>query len=733
MSQLRSGPAAAACLLALLPGLAASQDAPPAAASAAQRHEAPQQPAPPQLLAPVRVEVVRLEVVVTDKKGRPRPGLTRNDFTVLEDGKPQPIVQFQAFTRSAAAKPDDATPAPAATQDGAEEAQLPARYVVLAIDDVHMDFANLGRLQKAMARFIREDLRPEDQVALVTTSGSGAVYQEFTPDREVLRQTLSRLSAQNRRAGWSGVPYLTEVHAELIERNDPLALDAAVQETMAAGQFQDAESAERFVRQKARMIVAEAAYSSRLTLETLEGLTRGLAGLSGRKAIFLISDGFLTSITQGSNMPYDIRRIADAATRSNVVIYALDTRGLVASPPIAPAWSPARPQFSSAGIVDAMNRRATEALSSAMNALAADTGGFLVEQSNDLRGGLKEILDDTEAYYVLAYEPSDAARDGRFRRIEVRLASVDGVRVRTRSGYFAPGARRAENEADPAALAARREEQRRAEMRTALFALAPLGAIPLQLSADYVSVERGVTQLVVSGRVDVSNLPFVEARGRRQATIEVVALVCDEAGAVLHTLPTERSSLDLDPGDFELLLRNGFPYQKTVPVPAGRYVVRFAAREDATGLLGSVRQTVQVPELVPGRFALSSLFLLKEDEDAEAPAASGAPPKLHNAQAQRLFANGDSLYAQIYAYNPRRDAEGHADVVSQAEILKGGELLGQAAPEPIEVGEAAAPPQPHTTRIRLGRFEPGDYELRLTVTDRLAGAMASQRVAFRID
>src|SRR4029453_9516044 len=111
--------------------------------------------------------------------------------------------------------------APAAEEE--KEGLLPGRYVVLAIDDVHMGFESLVRTQKALARFINQDLAPEDQVALVTTSGARALSQEFTTDRAVLRQTLSRLSVQERRAGWMGIPHLSEYQAELIEAGGPQA------------------------------------------------------------------------------------------------------------------------------------------------------------------------------------------------------------------------------------------------------------------------------------------------------------------------------------------------------------------------------------------------------------------------------------------------------------------------------------------------------------------------------
>jgi VWFA-related protein len=716
--------AATASLVCLLAGLAGSAS-PGAQAPAAQE---------PELILPTSVEVVRLDVVVTDKRGRARAGLTREDFAVFEDGKPQPIVQFQAFARpqpSTSPRPSSPieTKANEKEEDEAEDL-LPARYVVLVIDDVHMEFESLSRVRKALARFLEEDLRPEDQVALVTTSGASALSQEFTADRAVLQQTLSRLSAQGHPPQRTDIPYVSDYQAELIENEDPMALDAAAQEVLQAGLVQDLSSAEDVARRKARGVLTEAVYDARLTLETLESLCRGLSGLTGRKALFLVSDGFLTSLSARGGTTFDVRRIADAGTRAGVVVYALDTRGLVAAPPGAGAASLRRPGPATFGSVEAIQRRSVEATRDAMNALAADTGGFLVENSNNLRAGLREMLKDTETYYVLAYEPTNTKRDGVFRRIEVRLPGVPGARARTRSGYFAPDDGRLGVTDATAEAEARRAEQRRSEMRTALNSLAPLNAIPVRLSADFLSLDPGVTQVVVSGSVDVATLPFVRRRDRRQATVESVALVYDEKGAVAATLPTERTAMDLADADYGQLLREGLAYQKAVPLPPGRYQVRLAVREDATGLLGSAWQRVEIPELAPGRLALSSLFLLKEGGPNEAPASPDAVPTLLTAQALRRFSRTESLYVELYAYNPKRDASGAIDLVAQAEVWRGGVVLGTAAPEPMEQGQG---PVPHTSRIRLQRFEPGDYELRVTVTDHNANAMASRSVAFTVE
>jgi VWFA-related protein len=727
--------------------------------SAPVRGQEPAQAAP-ELILPTGVEVVRLDVVVTEKRGRPRAGLRREDFAVFEDGHPQEIVQFHAFARPAATHPvpagEASKPGSGATSKADEgeaglENLLPARYVVLAIDDVHMEFESLSRARKALSRFLNEDLRPEDQVALVTTSGASALSQEFTSDRAVLQQVLNRLSPQGRIVDWTSVPRLTDYQAEMIETGDPLALEAAVQEIMQVGIFQDREMATEEARRRARVVLAEAVSGSRLTLEALESLCRGLAGLSGRKAVFLVSDGFLTGLSMRSDTSFDIHRIADAATRAGVAVYALDTRGLVGSPPAARAASPSRILLSSFGAVEAMRQRSLEATRDAMNALAANTGGFLVESANNLQAGLRELLGDTETYYVLAYEPTNRERDGGFRKVEVRVPGVSGVKVRTRSGYYAPGDPRRRLVEANAEAAARRAEQRRAEMNVALGALAPLRAIPVQLDAAFVSLDGAASHVVVSGSVDVATLPFVRVENRRQATMEIAALVYDEEGHIVARPDAQRSEMNLSEDEHRRLLKEGLPYRRTVALGPGRYQVRLAVREDTTGLLGSAFQKVEVPDLQPERLALSGLFLLKDDgagPPAESPPAagvltesqpaagppaqgSGRDPVLRSVQDRPRYLRDERLYVQLFAYNPKRDAGG-IDLVAQAEVLRQGVVLATAAAQPLVDAEPRAP-VPHLSGIRLQPFAAGNYELRVTVTDRKAGAMVTRSAAFSVE
>jgi len=304
--------------------------------------------------------------------------------------------------------------------------------------------------------------------------------------------------------------------------------------------------------------------------------------------------------------------------------------------------------------------------------------------------------------------------------------------VRTRSGYFAPDERRAAATNDATRDEARRVEQRRAEMRTALGSLAPLTAIPVRLSADFLSLDGGAGQVLVAGNVDVAGLPFVRLGERRQATIEAVAVVRHEDGGTAVTLATERSALNLSEADYDSVRRSGLPYQRAVALAPGRYQVRLAVREEATGLLGSAWGWVDVPDLSARRLALSSLFLLKDDGAATAAPTGEAAPPLHSVQGRPRFSRAEGLYVQLYVYGPKRDAAGACDLISQAEVLKDGSVLATGAPEPVTARDPAAPVL-HLTRVGLQRFAPGDYTLRVTVTDRKANAIAARTIPFTVE
>ena len=555
----------------------------------------------PEVVIPVGTEVVRVDVIVTDKGGKARPGLRREDFQIVEDGQPQTITQFEAFAASAA---PSAGPLPSAVPAAAEttpQAPRPVsrRFIVLVVDDIHIEAANLMRLKKTLDRFLNDEVAPEDMVALVTTSGRRS--QDFTDDRHTMRQVVAKLSFQDRRPRDFEVPYITDYQAELIERGDPEALMVAVTEIQTRRPTPNPEAEARAV---ARMVLQESINNARATFETVHNVARGMAALPGRKLVFFVSDGFTSGFGVDTRAALDLRSITDASTRSGVIIYALDTRGLQPNtsftaerrgPPFGPgggALSGAHERLRLAGELASQD---------AMNAMAAETGGFLVANTNDLSEALRRFVRDTEVYYLLAYETTNAKRDGGFRKIEVRLPGMKDVRIRHRRGYYAPNdktpglvASAGASGAAPAGSTSPTDSLRE-EMWTALRSLEPLRSLPVSMSADFVGTDTGVTQVVVSGHVDLRDVPFVRTADRRLATIDVAGAVFDESGAVVGSLAIERAALDLTEAQYKSALAKGLPYQRAAPLKPGRYRVSVAVREEGGGKIGNARSGWRSP------------------------------------------------------------------------------------------------------------------------------------------
>jgi VWFA-related protein len=684
-------------------------------------------PPEPILEIAVETQLVRIDVVVTDDSGRPTAGLTREDFVVFEDGEPQRITQFEVFEEGRPVRPPGGEPEP--EDAGAESYRR--RYVVLAVDDLHIDPGNLLQAKLAMRRFVERDLGPEDQVAVVATSGATGLYQEFTSDAEVLRQAIGRVTPQMRHTAWTGVPHISEYQAELIDRGDVFALELAVDEILSREPpGADRGDAERRARIRARAVMAEASNFSRQTMLTVEGVMRGLTELPGRKVLVLVSDGFLLGLGTSNHRGFDLRDITDAGTRSGVVVYSLDTRGLIATPPIGDASTVAAPSIELPGLRERLTRDAEGARRDGMNGLAEGTGGFLVHSTNDLGRGLDRILSDTETYYLLAYEPTNTKRDGRFRRIEVKIPDRSGFKARTRQGYFAPDEkddRRAAND-DPE-VSGRRAA---GELQSALSSLYPRTEIPVRLTTDFVDLGSAGPQLVINGNVDLRPVRFRQVGDAYVATLVLAGAIFDAAGLPAAELEPQLADLRLSREDHARALHEGLKYYKLVSLEPGAYQVRLAVREDGPGRLGSASERIEIPDTEDGRLTMGGPFLLRGSASGEG-AESGTPPPLQEVQAFPRFKRGDSLYYQLQVLNPKLTDSGETNLTIQVHVTADGRERASTPEQPLTLRSVGAIPKAYTGRIPLAPFDPGQYELEVVVTDRLVSTSVHRYIAFNVE
>ncbi len=313
-----------------------------------------------------------------------------------------------------------------------------------------------------------------------------------------------------------GSPYVSEPQAEQIDRFGELAsggneaFELAVSQFMAEF-FVNRDMAIKMVRERVRSILDEGARHTRASLSMLETTMRSLAPVPGRKLVLLLSEGFFLGRGTLSESAYDLRRITDAATRSGVVVYSLDAGGLTLPAPGGDITE----RFAGAASVPVRARVESgqdENRREGMRAVAEGTGGFAVLNQNDIGAGLRRILDDNEAYYLLAYEPVSPRRAGRFRSIEVRLPGRPDLVARTRTGYFEPRESppgRKRREPSPKEAAAVAEER----VREAFTSIVPLRGLSVHLAADFIDLPDAGPTVVVNVDVDVTSR-LVEAPSR---------------------------------------------------------------------------------------------------------------------------------------------------------------------------------------------------------------------------
>ncbi len=697
-----------------------------------------------QPIASARAEVVRVDAVVTDASGAPARELTREDFELFEDGKPQRITNFVPPARL-----QPAEPAPGAATAAAQEGR-PGRRLVIVVDDLHLARASAEHAKEALRRLPAEWAGPEDEIALVTTSAPPDSVQ-LLPDRAALGQAIARLTSRQDEVADGQSAQLTPAQAELILRGDRTALQLATRlmmdepggtlvgstslrgatgassEPSQAGIEPEEKAAAREVQRQARIALLEGLRASEVTLRTLEGVLRGLAPLPGPKLCLLVSDGFLVGSGTSEELTRPLRLVTDAATRAGVTLYTLQARGLLPAGADATVQGPPAPP----GLRERVARLTEQEFREVLQALADETGGFTVRGSDQLADGLRRMLEDPAASYLLAYEPAESKRDGRFRKISVRLTRHPDLVVRARKGYFAGEDRK--REAQSGRLAARPVVASlgldEADARAALRAAAPSGGVPVRLLADYLDLPPEGPQAVVQAQVDLTGLPWQIVEGRHRTQLELLGGAYDEAGRPVGPVFGRRFDLDLAPADFERAKADGLRYRQRVSLRPGRYEVRLVAREPKRPPVGGAVRSVEIPDLGEGKLMLSSLFL----SSSAAPAgASAADDAVRDAQLARRFRRGESLTFQLYVYNAPQD-ESARDVVLQAQIRSGANVLAASRPQPVAVRQKDGLPLPESNSLSLEGLAPGSYELRVVVVDRKANITVFRQADFGVE
>ncbi len=576
----------AICLLAALVRVAAAlaqDDASP---------EITTQETEPPFKVQVRRDLVLVRAVVRDSKGRAVSNLRKEDFQVLDRGKPQTIAHFAVETPSA--KPAGAeTPAKdrEAELEAVPETELaastPTRFLALYFDDVHMKFEDLARTREAAKRYLATALTAGDRLGIFTSSGENVL--DFTDDLDSMSAGLLRLFPRSIAARQKGpCPEIFDYQAYLIvRRNDPEALAIAAEEAFDCYYSQDnwdpvtaRQAAENLARHEAyrtqNAYQAEVEYAFR----ALHQLVRRMATAPGQRSIVLVSPGFLT---EGEE--YRVNRLVDEALRVNVTISTLDPRGLFVLYPLGDASKGvgALPQRA-----DLVGKKAQIALeqekrsADVLRTLAYNTGGEFFHNSNDFDTGFRKVGALPEAYYVLGFTPQNLKLDGHFHPLKVRLVNGRGLTVQARSGYFAP--QKPED----------RSAQAKEEITQAVFSHDELNELPIEVHTQFFKVNDLDARLSILTHLDLRFVRFRKENGRNLNNLTVVTALFDRNG---NYLEGKQKSLELKLLDrtLEELSHSGLTTRISFDVKPGTYLVRQVVRDAEGEQMSALNRGVEIP------------------------------------------------------------------------------------------------------------------------------------------
>jgi VWFA-related protein len=393
--------------------------APPAQAPPAQGQQDQQQPPRPTFRA--GVNFVRVDVIVTGRDGRPVEDLTQGDFEVSEDGKPQTVETFKLVKVDGQVKPGDPEPRQIRTEydEESEAARDDVRLYAIFLDDYHVRRVSAMAVRPALTAFIQKQLAPADLV--------GVMYPLMPVSAMPITRDRDKLLAAIR--GFEGRKYDYQPRHPVEEQY--AMYPAAVVERI----------------------------RNQVTLSALESLVTRMGSLrEGRKAVILVSEGFSnvlpaqlndpiaamprvgnparravgvdslddrTAFFENIDLQMEMRRVYDAANRNNTAIYTLDPRGLATG------------EFDiSEGVGQNTDRTFLQSTLDTLRTLSSETDGRAIINRNDLEVGLKQVVQDSSAYYLIGYNSSNTAPDGKFHEIRVRTKRP-GVQLRSRKGYWA--------------------------------------------------------------------------------------------------------------------------------------------------------------------------------------------------------------------------------------------------------------------------------------------------------
>jgi len=650
--------------------------------------------------------LVIVNVEVKDRDGKPVEGLKAEHFDLIENKQSQKISVFEHQRLESAAPPLSiaATPAAAPASAPLISASKPGelryrdrRLIVLFFDLSSLAVAEQIRARKGAEDYIHKSMNESDLLAVMSFSSQLKILHDFSSDKESL---------------------LAAVKSLRLGEGSELAEGAAADETLEdTGAAFTADSSEFDI------------FNTDRKLGALEDAVNMLASLPEKKALVYFSSGVSRT---GSENESQLRSTVNAAIRSNVAFYPIDARGLAAEAPAGNASvGSAQGDSLFTGRAQRQRRDKFNAQQETLDTLAADTGGKAMLDSNDLATGIVQAQQSFSSYYILGYYSSNPAEDGRYRRVEVKLKSPEKYKLEYRAGYYAPKTFDKYTSTD-------KERQ----LEEALRLGDPVTGLPMAIEVNWFRRAKDRYIVPVAVKIPGSVIPLARKKEREEAQLDFIAEVRDARGRTVASV-RDFIRIRLSGENTGQLARKLLQYDTAFTLPPGGYRLKFVARENENGRLGTFETKFTIPDLAAEQSWLRTSSVVWGSQRIPLEKNIGAATRNDKSARNnplvregaklvpsitKVIREGGELFVLFEVYEPGVTSDQGIDIEASVSLFNRKGKALESEPVVLDTkADAKTSSVPVQLRVPLANLPPGNYLCQVSVVDKASGKFAFHR------
>ena len=679
----------------------------------------------------VKSNLVNIDVLVKDKKGKYVPDLKAEDFTVFENGVAQKIEFFDAPLSGVTRRSSTPTGAPS------EPPGITRNYVTLVLDSQTTDITNLKQVREGTIKYIREQITDGDVVALMSVSNSLQLLQPFTHDKTKLIAAIENFGIRGTSKSFEQKDLSDSINAlrgELQAANE--SPTTAIQSPAAGSNAARIMIMRTVLAQFIKLRTALSLQQSRPILAALAAICEGLRSIPGKKTLVLFSQGFVTPAV----LDWQVQSTIDIANRANVAIYIIDSAGLRAKAPDTTALGTNSPlsgisaatsqeqRIRAVGGETVFDTSRQEGLGREYDILyriSGDTGGRFLKGNNDIGQGLERINQEIQARYTIAYRSTNQNFDSSFRKIKIEVRRPDS-QVISRQGYYA---------IPPEDIVLLSPADKK--LFDDFGAVESKSAMPISISVSHFRSRDGMYVVPLAIEVPPESVQVERKGEKRSMQLEVLGILKATPDKVLSRLGG-MFDVNLSDSEYQSIVSNNIYYRQDLLLTPGDYTIDLLVRDRRSGKISGRREHVILPDL-DAEFAGTPLVLSRYVEAANPQTADALDVYTFRKasirpSAARQFRATDNLVMFLTLYNAANSPDtGKPMVRVTARLMKN----GQPATKPFDfvLTDLDNEPAPHLTfaeYIKLTGMTPGRYIVTIEAKDMVSKKLIKQETSFDV-